>query len=304
MAVHYTPAGEQASDNAHVSRSLPLALALVLWGAVRAEQQPSFRSGTLGVRVDVLVTDGRKPVTGLKSDDFEIRDNGVLQTIDLVDTADVALNVVLALDTSGSTEGQRHDDLVAASQLLLDGLKPGDRAALTTFTHAVMPVAGLTSDVGSLRADLQNFSPSGRTSVMDGVYVALTETLAQPGRSLLVVCTDGMDISSWLEPRDVLDTAKRSNAVIYAVTSSDARRTSSLEDLTETTGGDMLRFKSRDELRGAFQAILQEFRSRYILAYIPDGVPHGGVHRLDVRVKRRGLTVKARPGYVGAEPVR
>jgi hypothetical protein len=89
--------------------------------------------------------------------------------------------------------------------------------------------------------------------------------------------------------------------VIYAVTSADARRSSSLEDLTGVTGGDVLRFKSREELRGAFQAILQEFRSRYILAYTPAGVPPGGVHRLDVRVKRRGVTVKARPGYVGAE---
>ena len=92
--------------------------------------------------------------------------------------------------------------------------------------------------------------------------------------------------------------------MIYAVTSADARRTSSLEDLTNVTGGEMFRFKSREELRGAFEAILREFRSRYVLAYTPAGVPPGGVHRLDVRVKRRGLTVKARPGYVGAEPAR
>jgi VWFA-related protein len=288
----------------HVTRYVSLALALLLSGPVGAVQQPSFRSGTLGVRVDVLVTDGRRPVTGLRAEDFEVRDNGVLQSVDLVDVGDVPLNVVLALDTSGSTEGERHSDLVAASQLLLDRLEPADRAALTTFSHAVTPLAALTTDFEKLRAQLQRVTPSGRTAVMDGVYVALTATLAQPGRSLVVVCTDGTDISSWLEPRDVVESARRSNAVIYAVTSADARRTSSLEDLTGVTGGDLLRFKSRDELRGAFQAILQEFRSRYILAYTPAGVPLGGVHRLDVRVKRRGLIVKARPGYVGAEPAR
>ena len=287
-----------------VKRYATLLAACLLSAAVRAEQQPSFRSGTLGVRVDVLVTDGRKAVPGLQAGDFEVRDNGVPQTIDVVDADEVPLNVVLALDTSGSTEGQRHDDLVTASQLLLDGLKPGDRAALTTFNHAVMPMAGLTSDLDTLRAHIQRIGASGRTSVMDGVYVALTATLAQPGRSLVVVCTDGTDITSWLEPRDVIESAKRSNSVIYAVTSADARRTSSLEDIAGVTGGDMLRFKSRDELRGAFQTILQQFRSRYILAYTPAGVPPGGVHRLDVRVKRRGLTVKARPGYVGAEAAR
>ena len=139
---------------------------------------------------------------------------------------------------------------------------------------------------------------------MDGVYVALTATLAQTGRSLVVVCTDGRDTSSWLRPEEVLESAKRSNAVIYAVTSADARRVSSLEELTDATGGDMLRVASSADLRGAFQKILQEFRSRYILAYTPTGVPSGGFHRLDVRVKRRGLTVKARPGYIGVDPAR
>ncbi len=110
---------------------------------------------------------------------------------------------------------------------------------------------------------------------MDGVYVALTSTLAQPGRSLVVVCTDGSDISSWLRPEDVVESAKRSNAVIYAVTSADVQRVSSLEKLTDATGGDMLRVASSADLRGAFQAILQEFRSRYILAYTPSGVTAG-----------------------------
>lgn len=50
----------------------------------------------------------------------------------------------------------------------------------------------------------------------------------------------------------------------------------------------MLRVTSSADLRGAFEKILQEFRSRYILAYTPTGVPLGGVHRLEVRVKRRG----------------
>ena len=64
-----------------VKRYLPLAFAPLLSGAVRAEQQPAFRSVTLGVRVDVLVTEGRKPVGGLQAKEFEVRDNGVLQNV-------------------------------------------------------------------------------------------------------------------------------------------------------------------------------------------------------------------------------
>jgi hypothetical protein len=131
-----------------------LAAALLLSGPVLASQKKPFSSGTLGVRVDVLVTDGRSPVGGLTAADFELRDNGVAQTIDLVDTSDIPINAVLALDTSSSTTGKRQKDLVAASQALLDGLKPVDRAALTTFSHAVAPRITLTSDLAAVRREL------------------------------------------------------------------------------------------------------------------------------------------------------
>jgi Ca-activated chloride channel family protein len=227
-----------------------------------------------------------------------------VQTIEVVDAADVPVNVVLALDTSSSTTGQRQKDLVAASQALLDGLKPVDRAALATFSHAVVPRVPLTSDFSQVRAQLERITPSGQTAVMDAAYVALMTTMSQPGRSLVIVCTDGTDISSWLQPAEVVESSRRSNAVIYAVTAADARRSAALKDLTDATGGHVLPVKSSADLRGAFQKILTEFRSRYILSYTPTGVPLGGFHRLDVRVKRGGLTVKARPGYIGVQPTR
>src|SRR5436189_4058397 len=91
---------------------------LLLSGPSLASQKKSFSSGTLAVSVDVLVTEGRNPVAGLTAADFELRDDGVLQTIDVVDTSAVPINAVLALDTSGSTIGQRQKDLIAASQAL------------------------------------------------------------------------------------------------------------------------------------------------------------------------------------------
>src|SRR5262245_16642344 len=88
----------------------------------------SFSSRTLGVRVDVLVTERGKPVPGLTAADFELRDNGVSQTIEVAESSDVPVNAVLALDVSDSTAGRRLADLTAASRRLLDGLTPRDRA--------------------------------------------------------------------------------------------------------------------------------------------------------------------------------
>jgi Mg-chelatase subunit ChlD len=183
-----------------IAAALP---ALLPSGPTHASLQRPFSSHTLGVRVDVLVTDGRNPVGGLTAADFELRDNGVVQTIDVADS-DVPVNAVLALDTSASTAGQRQKDLIAASQALFDSLKPADRAALTTFSHAVAPRIALTSDLSAVRRELLRIEPFGDTAIMDGTYVALTATLAQTGRSLVVVCTDGYDTSSWLQPDEVL----------------------------------------------------------------------------------------------------
>ena len=273
-----------------------LASGLVVW-PLHAQQK--FSSRTLGVRVDVLVTDGRKPVPGLTAGDFELRDDGVVQRIQVADPADVPINAVLALDTSASLAGKRQADLVGAAESLLDGLKPVDRAALTTFDHAVRPAVALTSDLRAVRAALDRIEPRGQTSVMDGVYVALTSALDQAGRFLVVVCTDGSDTFSWLQPAEVLEVARRSNAVIYAVTSADARKSDALKQLADATGGQVMPVKSSDELRGTFQRILSEFRSRYVLAYEPEGVASGGFHKIEVTVPHRRVTVKARPGYAG-----
>ena len=281
-----------------------IAAALLPSGLSSASLPQSFSSSTLAVRVDVLVTDGRLPIAGLSASDFELRDNGVVQSIDVVDASEVPINVVLALDTSASIRGTRRADLIAAGRALLAGLKPSDRAALTTFSHAVAPRIALTSNLASVRGELLLIEPEGHTAIMDGAYVALTATLAETGRSLVVVCTDGYDTSSWLRPEEVLESAKRSSAVIYAVTSDAASRRSPLQDLADATGGQMLQVRSGSDLTTAFQKILQDFRSRYVLAYSPHGVAEGGFHRLEVRVKRRGVTVRARPGYIGVAPVR
>lgn len=277
-----------------------LLLALALAASVTADtgRQPSFRSGAVGVRVDALVTDGRKPVAGLSASDFELRDNGVLQSIQLVEADDIPLNVVLALDTSASTTGKRHANLMAASAALLDELREGDQAALTTFSHAVTPLLAPTTDLAAVREKLQAITTAGRTAVMDAVHVALTQTIAQPGRSLVVVCTDGSDVSSWLRPEDVVESARRSSAVVFGVATANGRHVAPLEAVAEATGGEVL-VESSEDLRDAFRRIVQDFRNRYILAYTPEGVEAGGFHRLDVRIKRRGLSVKARPGYIG-----
>ena len=252
-----------------------------------------------------IVTERNRPVTGLAVSDFELRDNGVLQTIDAAEISDAPLNAVLALDMSGSTAGQRLVDLRAASAAFVNGLRPTDRVALTTFNHAVGARVPLGESFAAVDAALNRLKPSGETGILDGVYVALITTLAEAGRSLVIVFTDGRDTASWLLPDEVVQSARRSNAVVYTVATGNARLWSVLTDLADVTGGRRIDLEPGADVRRQFERILLEFRSRSVLTFTPRGVSDDGFHQLSVRVRRGGVEVKARPGYIatgGARP--
>ena len=103
--------------------------------ALTTSTQQTFRVNVDAVRVDVLVMDGNRPVAGLSSDDFELRDSGVFQRLESVWYEEVPLSMLLALDASGSVRGHPLDDLKQAGTTAAGLLKPGDRGAVVTFAE-------------------------------------------------------------------------------------------------------------------------------------------------------------------------
>ncbi len=265
--------------------------------AVR-QQQPVFSSRVDAVRVDVLVTEGGKPVRGLQPGDFEVRDNGVLQSVNLVSLESLPTDVVLAFDSSSSIAGARLGQLRSASDILLDELKNGDRVALVTFSHVARVGSALTSDLGGVRTALERLVAEGDTALHDGTYLALAMGEATTGRSLLLVFSEGVDTSSWLSGDAVVEAAKRTQMTAYAVSvAARGKGPGFLRDLCAATGGRLIELESTWNLSSTFLDLLDEFRTRYLLSYVPRGVSADGWHQLNVRVKRRAATVVARSGY-------
>jgi VWFA-related protein len=265
---------------------------------VRAAQVPTFSTSLEAVPVDVLVTESGRVVAGLGPEDFEIRDNGVVQQVDLVSFEQLPLNIILAFDASSSIAGERLDHLKSAGQALLERLVPGDQTALLTFNQVVVLREALTPDVERVRAALDGVEPIGDTSMADGVYAAMMVGEADAARDLLIVFSDGVDNSSWLSGDAVLDASRRSDVVVYGVSVRGTEDPEFLRDLTELTGGRLFEVESTRNLSATFVGILEEFRQRYLLSYSPRGVSAEGWHELDVRVRGRRATVKARAGYV------
>jgi VWFA-related protein len=278
---------------------IALCLVAVLASLEVSAGRQTFTSRIDAVRVDVLVTENGQPVQGLTASDFEVLDNGVRQHVDLASFEQIPLNVILALDMSASLQGLRLGHLQSAGKHVLDGLKPGDRAALVTFSHVVAPSQGLTEDLDRIRRALDQARGEGLTSLIDATHAGMLLGESDAGRSLLIVFSDGVDTSSWLTADAVLETARRGDVVVYAVEAGE-RRASFTRDLSEVTGGRLFAIESTKDLSAAFSKILEEFRQRYLVSYSPQGVAPGGWHRLEVRVRSRAATVKARPGYFGS----
>lgn len=261
-------------------------------------QAPTFSTRVVSVPIDALVTDDDgHPIAGLGLDDFELLDDGARQPIELVSVGKLPVNVVLALDASSSVIGDRLLRLREAAEAVVADLKPGDEAALVSFSHYIRRGTPLTTDVASAGEALARLAPGGETSLADGAYAALLTGRAE-ARTVVIVFSDGIDTRSWLTPEAVVDAARRSNAVVYAVTAGSGRGSPFLRDLTRTTGGAMQAVESDRDIRGAFVRILEEFRARYLLGFTPGSAARPGWHTLQVRVKGRRASVRAREGYI------
>ena len=297
-----------------------IAAALATLAVTLAAQAPVFRSGIDAVRVDVLVTDGRgAPVSGLAPKDFVLRDNGVAQVIAAVAFEELPLHVVLALDTSSSVEGESFERLVTAARGLLESLRPADAASLVVFSHVISVQPLQAGRVDDAEAALRRLSAFGRTSVFDATWVSLLHADRPGFRSLVVLLSDGFDNRSWLALQDVVESAKRVESVVYCVrvppvlpqvpeglqswrrrgfkATVRAGTDNFLEKISEESGGRVLRADTGADVRPALLRILDEFRRRYVLTYVPDRVDPGGWHAIDVTVRGKAATVTARRGY-------
>jgi VWFA-related protein len=273
---------------------MKLVIAALLTAQAVSSSQTTFRSGIEVVELDVSVTRGGVPVTGLTARDFVLTDNGAAQEVQSVTLEQLPLSVTMVLDTSQSVAGDRLQHLVQAGEGLVAALHRDDRAALVTFSHAVDLLVPMTGDTLSIRTALGAMTGNGATSVRDAIHLALQIQPHDRSRPLLLVFTDGHDTASWLTEDAAIDSAKRAGVVIHAVRlESDAF----LDRLTQISGGHTWSATSDRQLQELFTKALDEMRARYLLTYTPRGVRQPGWHELKVKLKTGRADVTARRGY-------
>jgi Ca-activated chloride channel family protein len=185
-----------------------------------AGQGFSFRSNVALINVTATVTDANGHfVGGLKRNDFDIYEDGVLQQTSYFESERVPVSLGIAIDTSGSMVGDKWTAAQAAVQrFLVDLLGSQDEVFLYRFDSRAELVQPWTGDRRAAGRVLSGIQPRGGTAMYDAVAEAIP--LAQNGtkrKKALVVISDGQDTSSHMRVPELTQLIQESEVLVYAI---------------------------------------------------------------------------------------
>ena len=302
------------------------------------EEEPNgamvrFNSDVRLVQLSATVIDpSGRPLPGLDSNDFQILEDDVPQSIRIVRDTDAEFNLVLLLDCSTSTLVDREAVLEAARRFVLTA-RPGDRVAIHVLSDAyVHVVSRLTDDRQALLDTIERIPRlSGGTPLYDAITLAYAHELAgrRWERNALIVISDGMDneflprwsrsVPSEVPFDDLLRAAAEISSAIYPIflepeepgirterrwreqqERAAQRARARMGQLAEVTGGRLFAANSIRDLDDVYGQVAEELRSVYTLGYYPSNQDFDGTwRRVRVKLPEVDARVRTRPGYYG-----
>jgi len=177
----------------------------------------------------------------------------------------------------------------------------------------------------------------GGTALYDAVFLASDELMQkQKGRKALIILSDGVDNASKVTLERAIDSAQRSNTLVYSILFKDdaayghpggfggpgtsrhggwggggypgggryPQPTSRpdgkkvLERISQETGGRFFEVTKKEPIDQIYDEIEQELRNQYNLGFTPNKADDTGTyHKIRVSTKQKDLAVQARDGY-------
>jgi Ca-activated chloride channel homolog len=264
--------------------------------------------------VNVTVTDPyNRLVTGLEPDNFRVFENNVEQEIQYFSSEDVPISIGVIFDLSGSMANKVAKAKEAALQFFKTA-NPQDEFFLVSFNDRAEVVSTFTSSVEDLQGRILSASAKGRTALLDGIYLGLSEMrTARNAKRALLIISDGGDNNSRYNERDIKRLAREADTQLYSIgtfdpfdyrsrTTEELNGPTLLSEVTELTGGRVFTVENVNELPDIATKIGSELRNQYILGYHPSNKSHDARWR-KIKVKMRApkglppLSIYAKTGY-------
>ncbi len=285
-------------------------LALLVFLTAAAAQDVKFSSTSNFVLLDVSVKNSKGGYApDLSKDNFQVFENGKLQTITHFSREDVPVTIGLVIDTSGSMQ-TKYNEVVTAAMAFISASNPRDEIFIVNFNDAVsmgLPAELPFSDnVNQLRAALSMARPEGRTALYDAITIALKHLqLGQRDKKTLVLVSDGGDNHSTHTLDEVRRMVQESRATIYTIglfdESDEDRNPGLLRQLSGVSGGETYLPQETSQVTEICRRVASDMRARYTIGYVPVGdQAKGSLRKIKVAAQRDGqkLTVRTRTSYL------
>ena len=269
---------------------------------VQAQEQPQgvIRVGVNLVLVDATVKTKAGQIMGdLKKEDFEVREDGAVQKLDVFSRDELPINVALVLDLSDSI-GPFLGPLRDAANTALAALKPDDEAALFTFSTEAQMRVPFTKDKTEIANQINSFHAGGATNINDGIFLASQYLLKLPpkGRRVIILISDDVGTDAGGQgTSDIVTEAIAADAVLYNLkipgynppqtlfAASMIPGLVNIRKVMDQTGGELFDVHDIAHLDSVFRALIQRIKTRYTLGYYTNAsAALGKPHKLDVRL--------------------
>ena len=266
--------------------------------------------------VNVLFTAqdrNRRLLTDLKEGDVALFEDGKQQDITAFSRqVDLPMSISVLIDVSVSQQRTLPEEKAAAIEFLESVMRPSkDEVAVISFTGESTLEQNMTNNLPRLRRainDIRFIPPSGyigggvvagtppvsgrnadvqgSTAIWDAIWVTSDEILGpapEHTRRAIILLTDGVNTSGKKKLDEAVDSALKSEAIIYAIGIGDNYFSGVdkgvLNKLTDRTGGRAYFPRNEQDLRDAFAQIQDEMRSQYLVSYEPSNQNRDGSYR-------------------------
>jgi len=249
------------------------------------DAKPSGRTVELGM----IVTDSnKKAIDKIQKEDVRVIEDKTEQTVLSVDRDDRPIDLVLAIDSSGSVRSLFLTVLESA-RVIVANRRPEDEILVERFigSEKIESMQDFTRDGKLLRTAIDKFFiEKGQSAVIDALYVAANaftkfNKTGTDRRKVVVIITDGEDRNSFYKQEQLVKFLHLTGVQVFAlglVTELDKqaglirlsprdKAEKLLQTVTSETGGRVFFPRNKTELLDSLQQLITDLRGQFRITY-------------------------------------
>ena len=292
-------------------RVLSTAVVVVAWMSVLAPSclaqsdqvavRSRFKVDVDLVLIPVTITDPmNRLVVGLEKENFLVYEGKEQQEVRQFSSEDAPASIGVVFDESGSMSNKIEKAKAAVVEFFRTA-NLEDEFFMIAFQDKPEVISNFTGSVEDIQGRLPNIMASGRTALLDGIYLALNKMReARYEKRALLIISDGGDNFSDHSAAEIKAMAEEADVQIYTiglfdghfVTTEESLGPALLSEIAYVSGGQAYTVRDINELADVTAKIGAELRHQYVLGYRPKKPAHDGTWR---RVKVKLIPPKGMP---------